>query len=144
MRVSNQCLTISTSQPPPIPFQSTPNRYTKNLFANFENVWLDWQIGYEKSLPLHVSLYRTETVPPDSRTRTQNVFTSSSFRGGNFFIWVYKFVCVCQSLKIKKWTNQMALLYRRSRHCQYRPRGSVLFAGQSAITNFHLSARPDN
>jgi hypothetical protein len=81
---------------------------------------------------------------PSRRTRTQNVLTSSSFRGGNLFIWVHKFVCVSQSLKIKKWTNQIALLYRRSRHCQHRPRESVLFAGQSAITNFHLSARPDN
>ena len=78
------------------------------------------------------------------RTRSENVFTSSSFREENLFIWVHKFVCVRQSLKIKKrknWENQTASLYRRSRYSQNRPGGSVLFAGQSAITNFHLSAR---
>ena len=99
----------------PIPFQSAPNRYTKNLFANFWKrlTWLDMKILFH-----YMFLYRTETVPPDSRTRIQNVFTSSSFRGGNFFIWVHKFVCVLSSFKIKKWTNQIALLYRRSCHCQ--------------------------
>ena len=115
MRVSNQRLSVYFYVLTPIPFQSAPNRYTKNLFANFWKrlTWLDMKILFH-----YMFLYRTETVPPDSRTRTQNFFTSSSFRGGNFFIWVHKFVCVLSSFKIKKWTNQIALLYRRSCHCQ--------------------------